>query len=211
MTAVKYPRTPHLPHSPGKASDDKVITSLSGFENQEIVTTEKLDGSNITLASDIIHARSVDSGIHRWDAPVASIWATIRQDIPLGWRVSGESLYARRSVAYNDLPGYFIVFGIWNEKNELLSWDETIEWANLLNLPIVPVLYRGHDFEKACEIWHELKDSTNSEGFVIRVASSIPADQFKNKVAKYVRADHVRTAANWRHRDDFFRNTIATE
>jgi hypothetical protein len=35
-----------------------------------------------------------------------------------------------------------LVFSIWNEQNAL-SWDETVEWAELLGLFTVPVLWRG--------------------------------------------------------------------
>ena len=30
------------------------------------------------------------------------------------------------SIAYDALPAHFLVFSIWNERNECLSWDETV-------------------------------------------------------------------------------------
>jgi len=40
---IKYPRTYHLPDSPGRTSDDKVIQDISPFLNQLHVVTEKMD------------------------------------------------------------------------------------------------------------------------------------------------------------------------
>lgn len=210
--SVKYPRTPHLPTSPGSTSDDKWATSealthlASGIE---LVISEKMDGGNYSMSRSGSYARSLDSGTHSWDTKAKAKWAEIRWDIPEGWRISGESLYARRSVAYEGLKDIYLVFGIWDETNTLLDWDSTVEYAELLNLSTVPLLYRGNDFKRATSVWNELKDESLSEGFVMRSAGRIPYNQFSNNVAKWVRANHVTTDANWRRRDDWDINSIA--
>lgn len=208
---LKYPRTPHLPWSPGATSDDKWITQ-EGLDylssGVELTVTEKLDGGNLSWTRDHFYGRSVDSGTQAWDTLARSLWAQKRWDIPTGWRISGESMYARRSVAYENLPGPYIVFGIWDEFNTLLDWDEMEEFAALLDLPVAPVLYRGNDFSQAVNAWEQEHDESFSEGFVLRYAGRIPYEEFGNKVAKWVRAGHVRTAADWRHRDDFDVNTF---
>lgn len=202
----KYPRTPHLPFSPGATSDDKYASKetieflKSGIE---LVCTEKMDGGNLTMYNDAFHARSLSSGTHAWDTAAKSLWAEIHNEIPEGWRISGESMYARRSVAYDNLPGSFIVFGIWNEKNHLISWDETEEYCELLGLPHTPVIYRGTNYNDAVEAWGKKYDAESSEGFVVRNAGSFHYSDFSKNIAKWVRADHVRTAADWRHRSDF--------
>ena len=45
----KYPRTYHLPFSPGFTSDDKVLKDDSYFRGKEIVVTEKMDGENVSI------------------------------------------------------------------------------------------------------------------------------------------------------------------
>lgn len=208
---LKYPRTPHLPSSPGATSDDKWMTESSlEYLNSgiELIVTEKMDGSNLTMTQDHFYGRSVDSGTQAWDTVARALWAAKRWDIPTGWRISGESMYARRSVSYENLPGPYIVFGIWDEDNTLLSWEETEEFAALLDIPVVPVLYRGTSFADAVEVWGKQHDSDTSEGFVIRDAGRIPYAEFGKRVAKWVREGHVRTAADWRHRDDFARNSF---
>lgn len=203
---VKYPRTPHLPSSPGATSDDKHITKetlnylSSGID---LVVSEKFDGGNYSMSRSGSHARSLDSGTHSWDTKAKALWAKIRWDIPEGWRISGESLHARRSVAYENLEDIYLVFGIWDETNTLLDWDSMVEYASLLGLSTVSVLYRGNDFKQAVTAWDKVRDTQSSEGFVLRSAGRIPYDEFGNNFAKWVRANHVTTDASWRGRDDW--------
>jgi hypothetical protein len=50
----KYPRTYHLPHSPGITDDDKLMPNFMGFKDCEIVVTEKMDGENCLDENTII-------------------------------------------------------------------------------------------------------------------------------------------------------------
>jgi hypothetical protein len=200
--ARKYPRTFHLPDSPGATADDKIQHDLSWLDG-ELVVTEKLDGGNVTFTRDEMYARAPGSGTHPWDRPAKALWAMTAYRIPDGWRVCGESMWARRSIAYTDLPGVFIVFGIWDETDTLLGWDDTVDWARRLELPVVPVLYRGASLTRARAAWPRLRDRATSEGYVVRGAGRIPAEEFPLRVLKWVRSDHVSTPAGWRHRDDF--------
>jgi hypothetical protein len=209
MDAIKYPRTVHLPWSEGATSDDKLIAEadLKHLKSlPEFVVTEKMDGGNLTFYRDYFHGRSLDSGTHAWDTAAKGLWGNIRFMIPEGWRVSGESMYARRSVAYDNLPSVFLIFGVWDENNNALDWDTVTELAAELGVPTVPVLYRGDSFDEAVKIWPSTMDSETSEGFVVRNAAGFAYDDFHKNVAKYVRANHVRTRADWRHRDDFALN-----
>lgn len=207
----KYPRTPHVPFSQGMTSDDKMASkeALTYLQSGiELRVTEKMDGGNLTFMRNHFYGRSLDSGTHAWDTHAKQLHARIAHEIPDQWRLSGESMYARRSVAYDNLPGVFILFGIWDETNTLLPFDEMEEFAEMLNLPVVPVLYRGTSYDEATQIWGETLNDEISEGFVLRDAGSIHYDEFSHKVAKFVRANHVRTNANWRHRDDFDVNSF---
>ena len=212
MVPVKYPRTPHLPGSPGSTSDDKWLSEAAlNFLSSgiELVATEKMDGGNITLARDFMHARSTDSQMGAYENRAKARWQEFRHEIPENLRISAESLYARRSVGYEDLADVLLVFGMW-EDDLALSWREVKEYAELLGLSTVPELYVGNDFEKAVNIWRRqqkaletLGTPRESEGFVVRNAGSFAMEDFSLNVAKWVRADHVRTTADWRSRDDF--------
>jgi hypothetical protein len=143
MNYYKYPRTSHLPWSPGVGSDDLVLPLLGAFSGKNVIVTEKMDGENTSLYRGHIHARSMDSRNHpsrnwlkRWHANMA-------HDIPEGWRICGENLYARHSIAYDDLLSYFYAFSIWDSENTCLSWEGTQEWADILNLTLPEVIYQG--------------------------------------------------------------------
>lgn len=198
----RYPRTLHLPDSPGMASDDKVLADLSAFEGVPLVVTEKADGENTNWTRDDFWARSPDSNHHPTRDYVKAMWGARRWDIPPGIRISGENLYARHSIAYDDLPDFFLVFGVW-DRGTLLPWEETEEWAQLLDLHTVPVLYRGESLTDARRAWAAQRNTETSEGFVLRTAGRIEAADFRTRVAKWVRPQHVRTADHgWRHRSD---------
>lgn len=192
---IKYPRTPHFEWSEGKTSDDKVLSNLSSFEGEDIVITEKMDGENTTLMTDCIFARSLDSVDHPSRHWVKGLWGNIKHLIPTGWRICGENLYAKHSLAYNNLPSYFMVFSIWDENNICLSVDDTLEYCELLGLIHVPILYRG---KFNIDIIKNFKINTEKqEGFVMRKARSFPFSEFKTSVVKWVRAGHVTTEDHW--------------
>ncbi|MBD3307268.1 2'-5' RNA ligase [candidate division KSB3 bacterium] len=199
MKHAKYPRTPHLPWSSGRSNDDIAIDSIEHFIHfDDIVVTEKLDGENTTLYHDYLHARSVDSKSHPSRDWLKQYHATVRHNIPEDFKVCGENVYAAHSIAYDALTTYFYVFVIFQE-HLCLSWDETVEWAALIGLEIVPVLYRGTWDERAVKAcWRERSTFGNEqEGYVVRNAGRFPFSEFRMNVAKYVRPQHVTTDQHW--------------
>lgn len=195
---MKYPRTPHLPFSSGSTSDDKVLISLDHFVGREVVVTVKMDGENTSIYRDGFHARSLDSRHHPSRDWIARFQATIGHDIPEGYRICGENLYARHSVAYDNLPSYFMGFSVWNG-NVALSWDDTLEFFELLGVVPVSVIYRGMFDIRVLENLANEFDTLSNEGFVVRVAESFSYDDFGVSVAKWVRKNHVQTDQHWMH------------
>lgn len=195
---VKYPRTFHMPFSPGVQSDDKVIKSTSNFVGKRVILTVKMDGENTTMYRDAIHARSLDSAHHPSRDWVKRIWSEISWNIPDGFRVCGENMYAQHSIAYDNLESYFYVFSIWNQMT-CMSWDDTVLYAELLELPLVEVLYDGIYDEDAIRKVCEGIDHSRVEGAVLRLADSFAYQDFNRCVMKYVRAGHVQTDEHWMH------------
>lgn len=195
---IKYPRTLHLPWSLGRSRDDLILTSTSTFEGEPVVITEKRDGENTTIYSDGIHARSMNSSYHESRSWVNQLQARIGHELPNGWRVCGENLYAQHSIPYF-LNTYLEVFSIWDETNTALSWTATEEWSDLLGLTTVPVLYAGiwpgRDFLD--NLWAQC-DHSKVEGYVVRVAGRVPFAEFSTSIAKFVRPNHVTTAQHWK-------------
>lgn len=195
---IKYPSTPHLPFSQGLQRDDTRITTLDYLNGREVVVTEKMDGENCSMYYDHIHARSLDSRHHPSRDWVKNFWSTIKHDIPQGYRICGENLYAQHSVSYVSLSSYFMGFSVWNG-TQCLSWNDTQEFFELLGIQSVPVLYRGVFDMDLLERMAEGFDVENKEGFVVRVAEGFDYSEFDTHVAKWVRSGHVQTSKHWMH------------
>lgn len=192
---IKYPRTPHLPNSEAKTDDDKTLSSVKHFEGQEVVVTLKMDGENTSLYHNGSHARSTSSAYHESRTWVRNLQGQIAQDIPEHYRICGENLFAKHSIAYNDLTTYFMAFSVWMDKT-CLSWDETLKFLQERKLETVPVIYRGIFNMKAIEAAFKAH-SKDHEGYVVRLAKSFSYDEFGRSAAKFVRANHVQTDKHW--------------
>ncbi|BDP42606.1 2'-5' RNA ligase [Deinococcus aetherius] len=195
---VKYPRTPHLPWSPGASDDDTRMADVQAFEGHEVVVSEKLDGENTTLYRDGLHARSLDPRPHPSRDWVKGLQGRIGYLLPGGWRACGENLYARHSLAYENLASYFYLFSIWDDTNTCLSWDETLLWAEELGVPTPEELYRGPWDERLVRGLEV--DEQRMEGYVVRTTVAFPFAAFSSHVAKWVRMNHVQTDEHWLHR-----------
>lgn len=192
---IKHPRTPHLPWSEGRSSDDRIISEndLSNFCGKTIIVTEKMDGENTTFYRDYFHARSIDSRDHISRHRAKAEWANKCWDIPEGWRFVLENMFARHSIDYDNLESFLYGLFVWNDKNECLSWNETTEWLNLLNFSIPKVLYSGiYDKNLLIHLSKNL-DFNKQEGYVIRNAEKFCYRSFPSNVAKFVRKNHVQT------------------
>ena len=197
MIRYKYPRTPHLPWSPGNTHDDIFLVNTNVLKGKEVIVTEKMDGENTTIYQDCTHARSVNSANHSSRSWVKALQAKLSSDIPDNWRLCGENLFAQHSIAYENLESYFYLFAIFNDQNICLSWQETREWASLLNLPLPHVLFEGTYDE---EVIKNIEINTDqSEGYVVRLCSSFHYEEMGNSLGKWVRTNHVQTDIHWLH------------
>jgi RNA ligase len=202
---IHYPRTYHCPWSENLQNDDRRHENINFLLNKQVVVSVKLDGENSSLYNDNIHARSVNSTHHESRSWLKALHGKIAHDIPEGFRICGENMYAKHSIYYQHLKSYFYAFSIWNESNIALSWNETCEYANLLGLQVVPVLCRG--------IYSSIEELRNAidtnikgysetcpdeiEGYVIRLAGPIAYKDFRLSTAKAVRKHHVATSTHW--------------
>lgn len=197
MERVKYPRTYHLPYSKGYTSDDKVLTSDNQFHTMDVVVTEKMDGENTTIYKDFYHARSLDSRHRAYHSWLLGYMKGFQFTIPEGYRICGEYLYARHSIAYMNLPSYFMVFSVWDDENDCLSWDDTELFCQERRLITVPILYRGiYKTDLIQDIAHEVV-LQGGEGIVVRSSAAFNYDCFSENIAKYVREHHVQTDEHW--------------
>lgn len=200
----KYPRTYHLPKSPGATSDDKISNSVSSIIGIEVVITEKLDGSNASITKNGIYARShIDYSRNPWDKEMWNIYHRIGNDIDDDVYLFGENMEGIHSIEYTNLKSYFYMFGV-RDNNIWIPWENVEEYSYLLDIPTVPVLFKGiintekelynliDKFMKEPSLVGGIK-----EGVVIRNSGLFHNDFFSENVMKWVRKGHVQTDEHW--------------
>lgn len=193
----KYPSTPHLSCSPAVENEtDKLIFDEENFIGKTVVATIKMDGENFTLYNDgISHARSLDSGHHPSRSWIKNYHATFSDNIPHGYRICGENLYAKHSIHYTDLHSYFYGFSIWKE-DICCNFVETMKFFNSYKIIHAPLFYIGeYNLKLILETFNSI--DIIKEGFVIRNANAFTYQNFSKNVAKYVRKNHVTTSEHW--------------
>lgn len=197
---VKYPRTMHLPWSEKRGKDDRVLGSVSQFDGRRVIVSVKMDGENTTMYSDHVHARSLNSGPHDSRKWVKGLWGKMGYMIPDGWRVCGENMYAVHTIPYRGLRSFFYTFSIWNDKNVCLSWDETLEYNELLGLDLVDVIYDGvwdENTVKSAFSEYRKRSDNQCEGYVVRLADEFSYGEFRKSVAKFVSGDFQIKHGHW--------------
>lgn len=214
--SAKYPRTPHLPFSPGGTSDDRRIHSVAPFLGIPVVITEKMDGSNVCLERNACFARSHASAPNHpsFDA-FKAYHASVKNLLGGNTQVFGEWLYARHSIDYSRLPNYFMVFGVRDTKTGLwASWEEVVMWADSLGTVTVPVL-EATEFRTEKDLVetvqaHALHPSPHGqrEGIVLRKSAEFSDAEFGTSVVKWVRSNHVQTEDHWKSQA-IVRNALA--
>jgi hypothetical protein len=200
----KYNRTYHFDFSQGTTSDDKIATDSNNLIGQEIVITEKLDGENNCFTSEGVYARShAEFTTSPWSLKVRQFHSIIRSDIPKDMFLFGEGMEAIHSIEYSELTSPFYLFGI-RVNDTWIDWDLVEEWSYLLNIPTVPVLFKGKvktydELKKLVESLSKEESALGGdrEGVVVRSSNSFLNDDFANNVQKWVRKNHVKTDEHW--------------
>jgi len=202
----KYPRTYHLPWSPGTTSDDRIAkeADLCALFEGESVITEKLDGENTGMPKGGVYARSHASYTESpWSVEVRRLHSILRHDIEEDVTLFGENMEGIHSIEYNLLTSYFYMFGVRKDLT-MLSWTDVEEYSFLLEVPTVPVLFKGKikDAKELKEITENLLKNKSAlgdkiEGLVVRTERSFLEENFSKHVFKWVRKGHVQTDQHW--------------
>jgi hypothetical protein len=201
----KYNRTYHLFFSPGATNDDRISKSVDTLLGIDIVITEKLDGENCGMTDGGVYARSHAAfTVSPWSREVRALHKlSVEDELGDGVYLFGENMEGIHSIEYTNLTSYFYIFGI-RDNNIWIPWEKVEEYSYLLDIPTVPVLFKG-----VVKTEKELKDLTEKlasepselgglrEGIVVRNASLFHDDDFAQNVMKWVRKGHVQTDEHW--------------
>jgi len=212
----RFPHTAHLAWlGSGTPRDDKLLSSLEAraFLKGSVVVEEKLDGANlgISLASDGTFrfqnrgqylVQPYSGQYQRLTSWVSRHQSALSETLGEGQILFGEWCAARHSVAYDQLPDWFLVFDVFDRvRREFWSTSRRDVLAHQAGLQVVPLLFEGHTTLAA------LKDlvttarsrfrSGTIEGLVIRTQSA----ESLTARAKLVRSDFVQNIGDhWRRR-----------
>ena len=200
---MKYPRTYHLPWSPGVSNDDKVLHDLSSLLNTTLVVTVKMDGSNAGISRPGVQSRSGDRPVHDSFDMLKALHAEKYIMLPPDGILFGEWLYARHSIPYNKLPNYFMGFALYYEGPDVwMSWNKVKRYCEFIGVPTVPIVC-FEKFDSLEQMERTLTDiaeryiKLGQEGIVVRRTGPFNTEQFSQCVAKYVRKEHVKTDKHW--------------
>jgi ATP-dependent RNA circularization protein (DNA/RNA ligase family) len=216
---IDFCRFPHTPHitwlGEGIPRDDKVLSPVeaTALLSAEVVVEEKLDGANlgISVSKDgelllqnrgqyLTEPRSGQfKKLTSWLIPRADDLNSMLQDNLI---LFGEWCAARHSVGYDRLPDWFLVFDVY-DRSAMRFWctARRNELASLLNLSVVPELFKGKTTLAALQSRVMTESSLFRvgplEGVVIRRESA----EWLEARAKLVRPDFTQAiGAHWSRR-----------
>ena len=202
-----------MPWSPGGTNDDKRAASCDKLIDVPLIITEKMDGSNTSLEADGCFARThAGAPTHKSFDGLKALHAAIKHKIPGNYQLFGEWCFAKHSIEYAELPGYFLLFNVREMNEEIpnmwLSWESVELWAEEVGVPTVPVLFKGsvHSEKELKELVESLMIQPSvcggiREGVVARMADEFFDIDFSSYVMKCVRANHVQTDDHWKDQE----------
>jgi hypothetical protein len=204
---MKYPRTPYFDFSDSVDREDVRESGYFNIENflgKELVATIKMDGSNCLWTHDHIAARN---GTHATGSSfdyAKQLHAAVKDRIPPNIYIYGEWLYAKHSILYDNLDGYFQVFGVYNTTaNVWGSWQDVQSYARLvgaINVPGVRIIEPTENKKTLIELITYIAQTViaqGHEGIVVRNIDSFNSKEFNKNIAKFVRENHVQTDRHW--------------
>ena len=186
--------------------EEEALMERLGVEvGESVVVTEKLDGGNTLLHAGQVYGRSVA-------APSGGKWMAMVKKYH-AWKVQepeaylyGEDIYGVHSIAYDPVREHetFHAFALRDGDGAFSSFKELEAYARRLEIPVVPVLFKGvfgsvAEARAFVEQAHEAPSAPGGGrgGVVLRLARRFPAAEFQDNVCKSVRAGHVRTDEHW--------------
>jgi hypothetical protein len=193
---IKYQSTRHMlplywAEEGGIASermthDDTEMQQLDDFVGIPLVITEKTDGSNCMLVSDVENPVRARNG-SRPEETMKPLYREgglyweqeVNQKLPNRLQVFGEWLWSKHSIHYgcdcqeecddvgpnlteivdvDDERAYFQIFGAYDKVHDIwLSWPETKQVASELGFPTTPVIYEEDDDNSTYQSTYEAR------------------------------------------------------
>lgn len=212
----RFPHTPHIAWlGEGMPRDDKVLSDseIADILAQPLSIEEKLDGANLGISMrDNGELRGQNRGQYllepfagqfsRLNSWLAQHHYALTDHLQSDWILFGEWCAARHSLDYDNLPDWFVVFDVYDRREQKFwSCERRNALAEKIGLAVVPTLHQG---KMTLDALKELLNSASShyrqgtpEGIVMRHDST----DWCEARAKLVRADFAQSIEeHWRSR-----------
>lgn len=215
----KFPRTRHVLYTSGVARDDLVMDPAEAagfFDGRTTVTAEeKVDGANLGISLTSTYeiraqnrAHFVNAESHQQFRPLSSwldehAWALCQLLTPEHEVLFGEWCYAKHSVPYTTLPGYFLAFDIYDKRTgKFCSAQERDRRLEGLDIPSVRCI-AARPFNGKEDLLQLLESpSAYGDGFVEGAYLRIDSADGNTRRGKIVRPDFIQAITeHWMSKD----------
>ena len=209
---IKFPSIPYLSSSPNIDQNDTTVNYT--LDGKEVIITEKMDGENCCMYNGKIFARThTHEATHESFTPIKQMYKqkilpmNEVYNIPDHYMLFGENMTGIHSIEYDRLENYFYLFGIFDANTHVwLGWNDVERIAKNIDVPTVPVIFKGVSDEKQIKTMMDKRikgrsncsSSIGPEGFVVRTAYAFVNSKFSTNIFKYVRHNHKQTDETWR-------------
>lgn len=213
---IKYPRTKHIYGSNIQKGDDDKYVHLSELLNKYLVIEEKMDGSNsgISFESDELKLQSrghfLRGGPREMQFEQFKSWANLHKDTfyeLLGnkYVMFGEWMFAKHSIAYDNLPHYFLEFDLYDKENKVfLSTEERRKKLEGYPVVSVKVLFEGI-IKTEKEFENLLKDLVIESEFIVNEKNKLMEGLYFKQEEKDLTVDRFKYV-----RQEFIQKIVET-
>ncbi len=212
----RFPHTPHIAWlGEGMPRDDKVLapSEATHLLRERVIIEEKVDGANLGLSigpDGEIRAQNRGQYLHRpftgqfsrLNAWVARHEYALQEALDEHLILFGEWSAATHSIAYDQLPDYFLVFDMYDRvAGRFWSTTRRDAWAKNLGLTVIqPIgtgIYSMTDLKQAVKNTRSRYRDGSCEGIYLRWQDN----SWLTMRAKLVRPDFVQgIESHWRSR-----------
>jgi len=230
---IKFPRTHHIfdAGGTGVTRDDLLLSDdeIEEYLNCELTLEEKVDGANLGISIDrdyniifqnrshyVTYTTSTQfKGLKIWqDTYGGDLFSILKPNRHI---LYGEWCYAKHSIHYTRLPGYFLAFDIFDKfENRFLSRKKFNEVMSKTSIPIVPIVDKT-EFKTKTELKDRLMKYLDTksmfmdgfvEGIYIRKDCTGEMEDWLDKRCKLVRPDFTQGIETHWSKMELTKNTI---
>lgn len=212
----RFPHTPHIAWlASGSARDDKVLSEDEAEKllAEEVVIEEKLDGANLGFSIGPDGTLRVQNRgqylLPPFTGQFAQVgkWMDAHQDrlfdgLTESLMVFGEWCAARHSLAYDQLPDWWLMFDVYDRGAKCFwSTARRNQLAVVLGVSVVPCLYQGRVTLMQLKSWAFGEGSRFRQGHAEGVIVRSEDEMWLQQRAKLVRPNFTQAITkHWRHR-----------